>query len=105
MLPSVYNGKNKTFWFYYVGRQQVELPQTVHGNRSHRRPASGRFFESAGPQPANIRFYDPATTAPPPAAADPPAVSEQRHSQPTASILSALNLVNFYPLPNQPGTC
>ncbi len=51
-LPKVYNGKNRTFWFYGYRRQQVRRAADLHQHRSHRGDAPRRSLRPARARPA-----------------------------------------------------
>lgn len=103
ILPRVYNGKNKTFWFYTWERNKWGSPLTFTGTVPTAAQRNGDFSQllALGPQ---YQIYDPATTAVAPGG------RLTRQPFPNniipANRLDAVgrNLVNLYALPNQPGT-
>ena len=102
-LPSVYNGKNKTFWFYTWERNKWGSPLTFTGTVPTAAQRQGDFSQllSLGSQ---YQIYDPFTTAVAPGGR----LTRQPFANniiPTNRLDSVgLKLVNLYALPNQPGT-
>ena len=103
VLPRLYNGKNKTFWYYAWEANKWGVPATYTSTVPTAAQRRGDFSQllSLGSQ---YQIYDPATTAPAPGG---------RFSRrpflnniiPTERLDSVgLKLLNFFPLPNQPGT-
>jgi hypothetical protein len=103
LLPKVYNGKNKTFWFYAYDANKWTLPQPFTGTVPTAAQRQGDFSALLAVSSQN-QIYDPATTVAAP--------NGRLMRQPFAGNIIptnrldpiALNLLNFYPLPNQPGT-
>lgn len=102
MLPKLYNGKNRTFWFYGYGENKFGVPQsflsTVPTGPMRRGDLSALL--ALGPQ---YQIYDPNTTV---------AIAGGRFQRqpfagniiPTARLDPvALKILSYYPLPNQPG--
>ncbi len=102
-LPKVYNGKNKTFWFYSYDANKWSLPQPFTGTVPTEAERRGDFSAllALGSQ---YQIYDPNTTVTAPNGR----LMRQPFSGniiPTGRLDPiAVNLLNFYPLPNQPGT-
>src|SRR5688572_23524113 len=103
ILPKLYNGRNKTFWYYAWEANKWGIPQTFTGTVPTEAQRRGDFSDLLRLGP-NYQIYDPATIR---------AEAGGRYSrQPfPGNIIPAnrldklgLNLVNLYPLPNQPGT-
>jgi hypothetical protein len=102
-VPKVYNGKNKTFWFYAYEANKWSTPQPFTGTVPTAAERQGDFSAllALGPQ---YQIYDPLTTT--------PLANGRLQRQPIAgnripsSRLDpvAMNLLKFYPLPNQSGT-
>jgi hypothetical protein len=103
LLPKIYNGKNKTFWFYSYDANKWTLPQPFTGTVPTAAQRQGDFSALLALTSQN-QIYDPATTVTAP--------NGRLTRQPfPGNIIPAnrldpiaLNLLNFYPLPNQPGT-
>jgi len=101
-LPKLYNGNNRTFWYYAWEANKWGAPQNFTGtvpSEAERRGDLSELLALGG----NYQVYDPFTTT---------AVAGGRFQrQPLAgNIIPASrldkvgqNLVNLYPLPNQPG--
>ncbi len=106
VIPGLYNGKNKTFWFFTWEANKFGDPN-VGGSMTSTVPSAdwrNGDLSSLLKIGANYQLYDPATIA---------AAPNGRFSrQPLAGNLFpssrinpvAKNLLALYPLPNQPGT-
>src|SRR5262249_55929925 len=102
-IPRVYNGRNKTFWYYAYEGNKWGGPQTFTGTVPTEAERRGDFSAllKLGTQ---YQIYDPLTTV--------PAANGRFSRQPFANNIIptnrlepiALKLLSFYPLPNQPGT-
>jgi hypothetical protein len=101
-IPKVYNGKNRTFWFYGYGGNNFGVPQsfvsTVPTAEMRRGDLSSLL--ALGPQ---YQIYDPTTTT---------AIAGGRFQrQPFAGNIIPMNrldpvgqkILSYYPLPNQVG--
>ena len=103
-IPKVYDGRNKTFWFYAYEGNQWGRPTTATNTVPTLAQRGGDFSALLTiPQGSRYQLYDPFTTR---------AVANGRYQRdPVAgnviprSRLDAvgLNLVNLFPAPNQPG--
>jgi hypothetical protein len=102
-LPRLYNGANRTFWYYAWEANKWMAPGTFTGTVPTAAQRQGDFSALLG-LGANYQIYDPATIA---------AAPNGRFSrQPfpgnivPASRLdkTGTSLANLWPLPNQPGT-
>ncbi len=104
-LPKVYNGKNRSFWFFAFEGNKFGNPDSG-GNATSTVPTAkmhaGDLSEFLG-LGAGYQFYDPRSTAltggryvrtPVPNNVIPPSQLDR----------VGLNFTNLYPLPNQPGT-
>ncbi|MEK7407449.1 MAG: carboxypeptidase-like regulatory domain-containing protein [Acidobacteriota bacterium] len=104
VLPRLYNGKNRTFWLYVYEDNRFGVPKQWTNTVPTAVQRTGDFSGLLGIPGANYQIYDPRTTTPAP--------SGRFSRQPFANNLIprsrldpvGLNLLPFYPLPNQPGT-
>lgn len=102
-LPRLYNGANRTFWYYAWEANKWMAPGTFTGTVPTAAQRGGNFSALLALGP-NYQIYDPATIAPAP--------NGRFSRQPLPGNLipasrldkTGLALVNLYPLPNQPGT-
>ena len=103
VLPRVYNGKNKTFWFYTWEANKWGVPTPFTGTAPSAAIRGGDFSELLAIN-SRYQIYDPATIATAP---------DGRLSRlPFAGNIIPKNrldrvgtgLADLYPLPNQPGT-
>jgi hypothetical protein len=103
VIPGLYNGRGRTFWHYVWEANKWAVPQTFTGTVPTEAQRRGDFSELLR-LGSNYQIYDPATTQ---------LLPNGRYTrQPfpnniiPAHRLDAVgrNLVNLYPLPNQPGT-
>jgi hypothetical protein len=103
LIPGLYDGKNRTFWFYNYEANTFGSPQSFTSSVPTEAMRRGDLSEllSLG---ANYQIYDPLTTT---------AIAGgrfQRQPFPGNVIPSnrldpvALKILNYYPLPNQAGT-
>lgn len=103
VLPGLYNGRNQTFWFYNWEANTFGVPQSFTNSvptAAMRRGDLSELLRLGG----NYQIYDPATTV---------AVAGgrfQRQPFPNNVIPAyrldplALRILDYYPMPNQPGT-
>ena len=102
-LPRLYNGANRTFWYYAWEANKWGAPQTFTGTVPTEAERGGNLSALLR-LGANYQIYDPFTTT--------PATGGRFVRQPLAgNIIPAsrldkvgVNLANLYALPNQPGT-
>jgi hypothetical protein len=105
LIPKLYNGKNKTFFFFdYEGQrilQAVPALQTVPSDLEK----AGNFTQTFNAQGQMKVIYDPVTTRPDPAnpgaflrSPFPGNIIPQNRLDPVA-----LNIQKYYPEPNNPG--
>lgn len=103
IIPKLYNGRNKTFWYYAWEANKWGVPGTFTGTVPTLKQRQGDFSDllKLG---AQYQIYDPQTTK---------AAAGGRFSRDPIQgniILTnrldpvALKLINLYPLPNQAGT-
>lgn len=102
-IPKLYHGKSKTFWFYaYEGNKWgTPQPTTTTVPTASERAGDFSALLALG---TNYQIYDPATitTAPNGRTSRQPF---ERNVIPTTRLDPvALNLLKYYPLPNQTGT-
>ena len=103
MLPKVYKGRNRTFWYYAWEANKWGVPGASTSTVPTAAQRRGDFSEllKVGSQ---YQIYDPTTTAPAPdgrfirRAFDNNIIPESR-LDPVGQ-----RLIGYYPLPNQPGT-
>jgi hypothetical protein len=104
VLPGLYNGKNRTFWFYVYDNNPFGVPNQNTRTVPTAAQRVGDFSALLRISGGNYQIYDPLTTA----AAPGGRFSRQPflNNVIPRNRLDAVgqNLVAFYPLPNQPGT-
>lgn len=103
VLPKIYNGRNKTFWYYAWESNKWGVPTTFTGTVPTAAQRQGDFSAllRLGSQ---YQIYDPATTR--------AAAGGRFQRQPFANNIIpqnrldpvGLRLINLWPLPNQAGT-
>lgn len=103
VLPRIYNGRNRTFWFAVYDDNRFGSPKQFTSTVPTAAERQGDFSAllRLGSQ---YQIYDPFTTTPAPGG--------RFSRQPFAGNIIprarldrvGLNIVNLYPLPNQPGT-
>jgi carboxypeptidase family protein/TonB-dependent receptor-like protein len=103
ILPKLYDGRNKTFWFYAWEANKWGIPQTFTGTVPTAAERLGNFSDllKLG---SDYQIYDPATTRLEP--------DGRLSRQPFPGNIIPQNrldkvglaLANLYPLPNQPGS-
>ena len=103
MLPRLYNGKNKTFWFYTYEGNKWGVPSPFTGTVPSAAIREGDFSQLLAIN-SSYQIYDPATIATAPGGRlsrqpFPGNVIPRNRLDPVGSALA-----NMYPLPNQPGT-
>ena len=106
VLPKLYDGRNKTFWFFNYEGSREGVPRAFVSTVPTALQRQGDFSETrvrlANGQPGPVTIYDPATTAQ-------SGGTWNRQAFPGNRIPSnrwdpvARNLINLYPLPNAPG--
>ena len=103
-IPKLYDGRNRTFFFYAFEGNQFGVPTQFSLTVPTAQQRNGDFSQLLGLSNANYQVYDPSTTV--------PAAGGRFARQPFAgnviprSRLDTLgaNLANLYPLPNAPNT-
>jgi hypothetical protein len=104
VLPKLYNGRNRTFFFYAFEGNQFGVPTQFSRTVPTADQRRGDFSALLPLRNANYQVYDPLTTR--------PAAGGRFERQPFAgNIIPAsrldrlgVNLANLYPLPNSPST-
>src|SRR3954454_16522560 len=103
VLPKLYDGRNKTFFYYAFEGNKWGMPQSYTGTVPTQAERRGDFSSllTLGPQ---YQIYDPMTTTT--AGNGVYTRSAFPNNIISASRLNpvAVNLLSFYPLPNAPGT-
>ncbi len=105
-IPHVYNGRDKTFFFFAWEEDRVSDPATTSGQVSTVPTAAERMGDLSGLLNIGSQYqvYNPFTTAP---------IGNGRYQRAPISgnVISpglldpvGLKLLSLYPLPNQPGT-
>ncbi|HUS04667.1 MAG TPA: carboxypeptidase-like regulatory domain-containing protein [Bryobacteraceae bacterium] len=102
VFPKLYNGRNRTFWFYGYGGNKFGSPQsflsTVPTEAMRRGDLSGLL--ALGPQ---YQIYDPATTVAVPGGRFQRQPFAGNIIPPSRLDPVAQKILAYWPLPNQPG--
>jgi hypothetical protein len=104
IIPKLYNGRNRTFWFYTAEQNPFGVPVQFTRTVPTAAQRQGDFSALLAVNPTTYQIYDPLTTT--------PAANGRFQRQPFAGNVipqnrldpTGLALVNLYPLPNVPGT-
>jgi len=106
-IPRLYNGRNRTFFFVSYEGLRDSSAGSFTGTMPTALERAGNFSKTTDSNGKLIVIYDPSTTALNPAA---PAGTTQyirtpfpNNIIPTAPNPVAMNLLSYYPMPNQPG--
>jgi carboxypeptidase family protein len=104
-IPHVYNGKNRTFFFFNLERIADRAPDNIMATVPTLPQRNGDFSQTTTTTGALVKIYDPATTIPDPAHPGSYIRSQFPNNQiPTSRIDPiAANLLQYLPLPNLPG--
>jgi hypothetical protein len=104
-LPRVYNGHNKTFFFFNWETQIDHSPANYTGTVPTAQQRAGDFSQTKTSNGALIQIFDPATTVPDPANPGNYARAVFANNQIPASRVNPLtaNLLQYYPQPTLPG--
>jgi hypothetical protein len=102
-IPKIYNGKNRTFWFYAWEANKWIVPGNFTGTVPTAAQRQGDFSGLLGVN-SSYQIYDPLTTT--------PAAGGRFSRQPFPNNIIPTNrldrvgtsIVNLYPQANQPGT-
>jgi hypothetical protein len=104
-VPRIYNGHNKTFFFFNWEHQIDHSPSNYTGTVPTAQQRTGDFSQTVTNTGALIRIFDPATTA-----ADPASPGNYTRTAFPGNRIPAnrinpvtANLLNYYPLPTLPG--
>ncbi len=105
VVPHVYNGRNRTFFFFNWERVPDRSPDNITATVPTAAQRTGDFSQTTTSSGALIKIYDPATTLPNPALPGSYIRAQFPNNQIPASRISpiATNLMQYYPLPNLPG--
>lgn len=103
-IPKLYNGRNRTFFFYAFEGNQFGVPTQFSRTVPTAEQRNGDFSALLPLRNANYQVYDPLTTR--------PAAGGRFERQPFAGNIIpssrldrlGVNLANLYPLPNSPST-
>ncbi|MBI1898251.1 MAG: TonB-dependent receptor [Acidobacteria bacterium] len=103
VIPGLYNGKNRTFWFYVYDGNKFGVPVQFTGTVPSAEQRIGDFSALLR-RGSNYQIYDPATTRPAPGGRFsrelfPNNVIPRSRLDPVG-----VNLTNLYPLPTFSGT-
>lgn len=104
VLPKIYNGRNRTFFFYAFEGNQFGVPTQFSRTVPTAEQRNGDFSALLPLRNANYQVYDPLTTT--------AAAGGRFQRQPfSGNIIPrnrldplGVNLANLYPLPNSPNT-
>lgn len=103
LIPKLYNGRNRTFWFTAYEGLLGNTPAPFVGTVPTEKERNGDFSDLIA---AGIRIYDPFSTRPNPASPGrfvrdllPNNIVPSNRIDPVAK-----NMLQFFPLPNQPTT-
>jgi hypothetical protein len=104
IIPKLYNGRNRTFWFYTAEQNPFGVPVQFTRTVPTAAQRQGDFSALLAVNPTTYQIYDPLTTT--------PAANGRFQRQAFAGNIipqnrldpTGLALVNLYPLPNVPGT-
>jgi hypothetical protein len=104
-IPHVYDGHNKTFFFFNWEQQKDHSPANYTGTVPTAQQRAGDFSQTLTSSGSLIRIYDPATTVPDPANPGNFIRSTFPNNQIPANRINPITaaLLNYYPLPTLPG--
>lgn len=105
LFPKLYNGKDKTFFFFNYEGQRIISASTAQHTLPTELERAGDFSQSYNANGALRVIYDPATTAP-----DPSRPGQFTRTPFANNVIPngrldpvALKMQQYYPLPNGPG--
>ncbi|HMJ61187.1 MAG TPA: TonB-dependent receptor, partial [Bryobacteraceae bacterium] len=103
-VPRVYNGKNRTFFFFNLERIPDRAPDNITATVPTLAQRGGDFSQTTG-SGTLIKIYDPATTLPDPSKPGNYIRSQFPNNQIPVNRIDpiAANLLQYFPLPNLPG--
>jgi hypothetical protein len=103
--PKVYDGRNKTFFFFNYERIPDRSPDNITASVPTAMQRTGDFSQTATSTGALIKIFDPLTTVPNPAVPGSYMRTQFPNNQIPVSRIDpvANNLLQYYPLPNLPG--
>lgn len=104
-IPHVYNGHNKTFFFFNWEHQIDHSPANYTGTVPTTQQRAGDFSQTLTNSGQLIKIYDPASTVPDPTSPGNYTRSAFLNNQIPASRISPMTaaLLNYYPAPTLPG--
>jgi Carboxypeptidase regulatory-like domain/TonB dependent receptor len=103
-IPKVYDGKNKTFFFFNFEQIRDRSPDNLLDTVPAAAQRTGDFSQTSNAS-GQIKIYDPATTVPDPSNPGNFIRSQFPNNVIPASRINPLtaNLLSYYPMPNLPG--
>jgi Carboxypeptidase regulatory-like domain len=103
-IPKVYNGKNKTFFFFNFEQIRDRSPDNLLNTVPTAQQRTGDFSQTSN-STGQIKIYDPATTIADPASPGNYIRSQFPNNMIPASRINPItaNLLTYYPMPNLPG--
>jgi hypothetical protein len=104
-IPHIYDGHNKTFFFFNWEQQKDHSPANYTGTVPTAQQRGGDFSQTLTSSGSLIRIYDPATTIPDPSNQGNFTRSVFPNNQIPANRINPITaaLLNYYPLPTLPG--
>ena len=105
VFPKIYNGRNRTFFFFNWEQQRDTAPAGYTGTVPTLQQRSGDFSQTRTNSGALIQIYDPLSTIPDPANPGNYIRTTFPNNQIPLSRINPIsaNLLNYYPLPTLPG--
>jgi hypothetical protein len=103
-VPRIYNGKNRTFFFFNFERIPDRSPDNITATVPTQAQRNGDFSQTTSSGTV-IKIYDPSTTVPDPSKPGSFIRSQFPNNQIPAGRIDpiAANLLQYFPLPNLPG--
>jgi hypothetical protein len=104
-IPHVYNGHNKTFFFFNWEEQIDHSPANYTGTVPTAQQRTGDFSQTFSNSGSLIKIYDPATTVPDPNSPGNYVRTAFPNNEIPANRINPMTavLLNYYPLPTLPG--
>ncbi len=104
VLPRLYDGRNRTFWFYVFEDNRFGVPRQSTSTVPTAAQRQGDFSELLRIPGGNYQIYDPFSTVPAPGGHFSRQPLPNNFLPKTLLDPVGLNLISLYPMPNQPGT-